>query len=117
MKRLPDFETDTNASTPPPNRERLFPLGKGRAILFGGLRVVGYLLYLVMLFLRGPVQLVARFLTVPMIVFAVVWGLISGWTSRPTLVLGGGAFVLFLVSYLFDSVLLFLAPRNIQLDV
>ena len=109
---------DDQVTTPPRfSRERLSDYVRARPLLLRPLLALRYVLYLVLLFLRVPVQIVCRFATVPLFLIAIVWGFISGWTSMPVLVLGGGAFALFLFSYLFDTVLLLIAPERIYLGL
>ena len=110
---------ESELTTMPPrfSRERLSAFVRARPFLYHPLRVLRYVTYLVLMFLRVPVQLVCRFAIVPMFIIAIVWGFISGWTSAPVMVLGGGAGVLFLFSYLFDLVLLKIAPEQIYLDM
>jgi hypothetical protein len=110
--------------TKPPrfNRERLLAFarampGAAAAFLLWPLRVLRYVAYLVLLFLRIPVRLVCYVALVPLILGAVVWGFIKGWTSLPTVVMGGSAFALFVASFLYDSLLLLIAPERIYLDM
>lgn len=77
------------------------------------LRALRFVLYVVLLFLRIPVQVVCRVAIVPLLGFAAVWGFLKGWTSIPVLVLAGGAFGLFLFGYLYDSLLLIVAPERV----
>lgn len=114
----PDSGADAQLMTPPRfSRERLSDYVRARPLMLRPLLALRYVLYLVLLFLRVPVQIVCRFATVPLFLIAIVWGFISGWTSMPVLVLGGGAFALFLFSYLFDTVLLLIAPERIYLGM
>ena len=109
---------DDQVTTPPRfSRERLSDYVRARPLLLRPLLVLRYVVYLALLFLRVPVQIVYRFATVPLFVIAIIWGFISGWTSLPVLVLGGGAFALFVFSSLFDTVLLLIAPEQIYLGM
>ena len=110
--------------TKPPrfDRERLLAFaratpGAAAPFLLMPLRALRYVAYLLLLFVRIPVQVVCRLCLVPLIVGAVVWGFIKGWTSMPTMAMGGGAFALFLFSYLYDTLLLLIAPERIYLDM
>ena len=116
MKNLPSFGSFDGQDAPLRfTRERLFAYVRARPVLLYPLRVLRSVLYLALVFLRVPVQLVCRFAIVPLFLLALVWGFISGWTSMPVRVLGGGSLALFLFSYLFDTVLLKLAPRREQI--
>jgi hypothetical protein len=113
---------DERLSKPPRfSRERLLAYGRATPSAFlpfvlVPLRVFRYILYLVMLFLRIPIQVACRVAIVPLLLVAVLWGFVKGWTSTPTLMLAGGAFALFLFSFLYDTVLLLVAPERIYLD-
>ena len=109
--------------TKPPrfSRERLLAYARATPGAFAPflllpLRALRYLLYLAMLFLRIPIQVVCRLTIVPLLVVAVIWGFVKGWTSMPALTLAGAAFGLFLFSFLYDTVLLLVAPERIYLD-
>lgn len=80
------------------------------------LRALRFVLYVVLLFLRIPVQLVCSVGILPLLGFAAVWGFLKGWTSMPVLVMACGAFGLFLFGYLYDSLLLIVAPERVYLS-
>lgn len=80
------------------------------------LRLFRYLLYMVMLFMRIPVQIVCRLTIVPLLLFAGIWGLLKGWNSEPTMLMVSAAFALFIFSALYDMVLMLVAPERIYLD-
>jgi hypothetical protein len=80
------------------------------------LRALRHVLYLVLLFVRIPVQVVCRLAIVPLLLIAVVWGFLKGWTSMPAITLAGAAFALFTISFLYDSLLLLVAPARTYLD-
>lgn len=99
------------------NRERLRAhVRSASGIVAPVLRALRFVLYLVLLFLRIPVQVVCRLAIVPLLVFAAVWGFLKGWASMPVLVMAGGAFGLFLFGYLYDSLLLIVAPERVYLS-
>ena len=103
------------------NRERLSAYAKVTPGEFAPfvrlpLRVLRYVLYMVLLFVRIPVQIVCRLTIVPLLLFALVWGFLKGWTSTPTLLMAGSAFVLFVLSFLYDTLLIVIAPEPIYLD-
>lgn len=80
------------------------------------LQVLRYVLYMAMLFVRIPVQLICRLTIVPLLLFAGLWELLKGWPSTPTILMAGAAFALFMFSFFYDSVLLLVAPGRIHLD-
>lgn len=99
------------------NRERLSAFGKGALPFFAvPLHALRHVLYVLMLFIRIPVRLVCRLTLVPLLIAAGVWGAFKGWTSAPTLMLTGAAFALFVVSFLYDTLLMIVAPEQIALD-
>ena len=116
MKNLPSSGSFDEQEAPLRfTRERLFAYVRARPVLLYPLRVLRSVLYLALVFLRVPVQLVCRFAIVPLFLGALVWGFIGGWMSMPVRVLGGASILLFLFSYLFDALLLLLAPRREQI--
>lgn len=74
-------------------------------------------LYLVMLFFRIPLRMISNLTTVPLLVGAVAWGLSAGWTSMPALMLAAASFGMFIVSYVYDTLLLLVAPERLYLDL
>jgi hypothetical protein len=112
---------DESAKPPRFNRERLLASlrvlpGALTPFVSWPLRALRHVLYLVMLFLRIPLRVVCRLTVVPFLVVAVIWGFFKGWTSLPVMTLTGSAFALFLVSYLYDTLLMRIAPEPITLD-
>lgn len=103
------------------NRERLSAFAKATPGAFAPfvmwpLRALRYMLYMVLLFVRIPVQVICRLTIVPLLLFGAVWGFLKGWTSTPTLLMAGAAFALFAFSFLYDTVLMLIAPEPIYLD-
>jgi hypothetical protein len=77
---------------------------------------VRYLLYLVLMLLRLPVQLLRRLLVFPLLAGATAWGLLAGWTSQAALWLGGTGVAIFALAFVFDTVLLWVAPEDLYVD-
>ena len=103
------------------SRDRVSGLaGKGgRALLpflLWPLRALRYALYMTMMLLRIPIRLICNLLVLPLLAFAVFWGYVKGWTSQPALVLAGAGVALFVIAWLFDTLLLFISPERIYLD-
>jgi hypothetical protein len=80
------------------------------------LRAARHVLYLAMLFFRVPLRMIGNLTIIPLMVGAVAWGLIAGWTSMPALLLAAASFGMFIVSYLYDTLLLLVAPEPLYLD-
>ena len=76
-----------------------------------------YVIYVVLLFIRIPVQIICRLTVVPLLLFAMVWGVLKGWTSTPAMVMAGAAFGIFVCAFLYDRVLLRIAPESIHLPM
>lgn len=81
------------------------------------LRVARRVLYLVMLFFRIPLRMISHLTVAPLMVGAVAWGLLAGWASTAALMLAAASFGLFIVSYLYDTLLLLIAPEPLYLDM
>ena len=88
-----------------------------RSVASLALRIARRVLYLVMLFFRIPLRMISNLTVAPLMVGAVAWGLIAGWTSMAALMLASASFGLFIVSYLYDTLLLLIAPERLYLDM
>lgn len=108
--RLVTNDERIDQASPPAIASRLLPF------VMRPLHALRYLAYLVLLFVRIPLRTVQHLATVPLLLAAVVWGWIGGWTEAAPLALVGGAFALFLLAFLFDTLLLVVAPEQISLD-
>jgi hypothetical protein len=76
-----------------------------------------HVLYVVMLFFRIPLRMISNVTIVQLLFGAFAWGLIAGWTSMPALMLAAASFGMFLACYLYDTLLLLLAPEPLYLDM
>lgn len=86
-----------------------------RGLLFAVLNGVRYMVYLVLLFLRPIVVGLAGLIVPACMLGGIFWGFVKGWSSTPALALLGVSFALFVLSYLYDSLLLLIAPDDIGL--
>lgn len=76
-----------------------------------------YTLFVVLLFLRIPVNFLSRLLVFPLMLFFVFWGAVAGWTSPAALTLGGAAFACFLGGFAFDALVMKLAPEGYMMEL
>ena len=81
------------------------------------LRIARSVLYLVMLFFRIPLRMISNLAVAPLMFGAVAWGLLAGWTNTAALMLAAASFGLFIVSYVYDTLLLLIAPEPLYLDM
>ena len=100
-----------NIEPPPFPRERFLAMAGG----FG--KALRYTLFLLLVFVRIPIHFVGHLILGPLIFFAIVWGYFAGWKSTAALALGGTAFILFLLTFFLDSLVLALAPAGYMIDV
>ena len=113
MRRRRNTAVDAPRRFGYPRGERRNPLSQAMAAISPGvIRVV----YALLLFFRIPVQIFCNLLVVPLLGFAVIWGFAAGWTSKAALVLAGTSLAIFLLAFLFDSLLLWLAPEPLHVD-
>ena len=94
-----------------------FPTERFFSFSSGALRFLRIPLFMVLLFLRVPVRFLSHLLVGPLIFFAIVWGFIAGLASAPVLALGGAGFILFVLSFAFDSLVLALAPEGYMMEL
>ena len=99
-----------------PTFNGLTPIG-ARSVAGLALRIARRVLYLVMLFFRIPLRMISNLAVAPLTVGAVAWGLLAGWTSTAALMLAAASFGLFIVSYVYDTLLLLIAPEPLYLDM
>lgn len=87
------------------------------AVASGIWPVLRYSLFVVLVFLRIPINFISRLIIGPLVFGWIVWGFIAGWTSTAALALGGAAFVSFLLGFAFDSLVLALAPEGYMMEL
>lgn len=106
-------ESPNGAMTEPPGlfRQRFFSIASA---IWPTLR---YTLFVVLVFLRIPINFVSRLIVGPLVFGWIAWGFIAGWTSTAALALGGAAFVFFLLGFAFDSLVLALAPEGYMMEL
>lgn len=79
------------------------------------LRGFRYGIYLLLLWMR-PIVVGIAGLVVPITALAgVAWGFLNGWSSDPCLLLLGSSFSVFCLAFLYDTLLLIVAPEDIGL--
>jgi hypothetical protein len=90
-------------------------LGRHRVIgvLWKGLR---HVLCMILTLVRIPLQFISRFVFLPLVGFGVFWGFAAGWTSPACLWMIGTGIGLFVVSFLFDTLLLWVSPEQLYLE-
>ena len=90
-------------------------LGRQRVIrgLWTGLR---HALYMILMLVRIPLQFISHFVFFPLVGLGVFWGLAAGWTSPACLWMIGTGIGLFVVSFLFDTLLLWVSPEHLHLE-
>lgn len=106
-----EMPNEDNPEPPRLHRERFLAIGAGAG------KVLRYALFMVLVFLRIPIHFISRLILGPIMFAAIAWGFIAGWKSTAALALGGTAFVLFLLTFFFDSLVLALAPEGYMIDV
>lgn len=87
-----------------------------RSIGRGVWTAVRFVLYMVLMLLRVPVQIVGHLLFLPLAGAGVFWGFVSGWRSPAFLWLMGVAVGLWVLSFLFDTLLLWVSPEELHLN-
>jgi len=105
MDHEPDFLLD--------ERPRL---SIGRAFVRGTWRVVRYVLYMVLMMLRIPLQILGQFLFLPLVGLGVFWGFVAGWHSPACFWMIGSVIGLYVLGFLFDTLLLWVSPEQLYLE-
>ncbi|TCV82714.1 hypothetical protein [Sulfurirhabdus autotrophica] len=86
-------------------------------VVFSVIPIIRYTLFLILVFLRIPVNFISHLVVGPLIFGAIAWGFIAGWTSTAAVALGGAAFICFAIGFAFDSIVLLLAPEGYFLEM
>lgn len=92
------------------------PRSRGRAFAGGIWRLLRYVLYMVLMLLRVPVQILGRILFLPLIGFGLLWGLVAGWHSPACLWMIGSGIGLYVLGFLFDTLLLWVSSEQLYLE-
>lgn len=92
------------------------PRSMGRAFAGGIWRVLRYVLYMALMLLRVPVQILGHFLFLPLVGLGLFWGFVAGWHSQACLWMIGSGIGLYVLSFLFDTVLLWVSPEQLYLE-
>jgi hypothetical protein len=88
----------------------------GRTVVGGAWTALRHVLYMTLMLVRVPLQLISHVLFVPLVGFGLVWGLLAGWKSPACLWMVGTGVGLYVVSFLFDTLLLWISPEQLYLD-
>ena len=89
----------------------------GRHCVVGGLRtVLHHTMYMILMLVRIPLQLISRLVFFPLVGFGIFWGFAAGWRSPACLWMTGAGVGLYVVSFLFDTFLLWVSPEQIYLE-
>lgn len=91
-------------------------MGIGRQLFRGAWLTFRFALYVMLMFLRVPVQALNHLLSFPLVGIGAFWGLVAGWTSPACLWLGGVGVGLYVCAFLFDTLLLWMSPERLYLD-
>lgn len=73
-------------------------------------------LYVILMLLRVPLQLITRLVSFPLVFFGLFWGFAAGWDSPACLWMVGTGVGLCVVGFLFDTVLLLVSPERLYLE-
>lgn len=87
-----------------------------RSLGRGVLKAVRFVLYMVLMLLRVPVQILGHLLFLPLVGFGIFWGFTMGWTSPAFLWMTGVGVGLWVLSFLFDTLLLWVSPEDLYLN-
>lgn len=79
------------------------------------LRAARWGAFLALLWVRGPIVLVCNFLVVPGMAAGFLSAFLQGWTHPLTLISFGGSFLALVLSFSYDSLLLWLGPDELIL--
>lgn len=86
-------------------------------VVAGGIwNALRFLLYMVLMLLRVPVQILATLLSFPLVGLGFFWGLVAGWHSQAFLWMVGTGVGLWVAAFLFDTILLRIAPEKLYLE-
>lgn len=85
--------------------------------VIGGLwTVLRHTVYLILMLVRIPLQLISRVAFFPLVGFGIFWGFAAGWGSPACLWMAGTGVGLYAVSFLFDTLLLWVSPEQLYLE-
>src|SRR5450755_3407492 len=89
----------------------------GRHRVIRGLRTgLRHALYMILMLVRIPLQFISHFVIFPLVGFGGFWGFAAGWTSPACLWMTGTGIGLFVISFLFDTFLLWVSPEHLYLE-
>ena len=88
----------------------------GRAMAGGVWKILRHVIYMVLMLVRVPLQLVSHTLFFPLVGFGIFWGFVAGWKSPACLWMVGTGIGLYVLTFLFDTLLLWVSPEQLHLD-
>lgn len=88
----------------------------GRAIADGAWTVFRHVLYMFLMLVRVPVRILAHVLFLPLVGLGIFWGFVAGWHSEAFLSMVGSGIGLYVLSFLFDTLLLWVSPEQLYLE-
>ena len=88
----------------------------GQPALGAVLVVLRHILYMVLMLIRVPLRLIGHLAILPLVGLGIFWGLAAGWSSPASLWTIGSAIALFVVGFLFDTLLLWVSPEALYLE-
>ena len=65
---------------------------------------------------RMPLRIVGRLVILPLVSLGIFWGYAAGWSSPACLWMVGSGMGLFIVGFLFDTLLLWVSPERVYLE-
>lgn len=89
--------------------------GLGRSIVGRIWTVLRHIIYLVLMLVRVPLQLSSHILFFPLVGLGIFWGFAAGWTSPACLWMIGTGVGLYVLGFLFDTLLLWVSPEELYL--
>jgi hypothetical protein len=104
-----NHEPDYYVEEPPPR-------SMSRAIAGGSWTVLRHVLYMFLMLVRVPLRILAHVLFLPLVGLGVFWGFAMGWHSPAFLWMVGSGIGLYVLSFLFDTLLLWVSPEQLYLE-
>ncbi len=89
---------------------------RGQSALGAALFVLRHTLYMALMLVRVPLRLISHLAILPLVGLGMFWGLAAGWSSPACLWMIGSAIALFVVGFLFDTLLLWVSPEALYLE-
>jgi uncharacterized membrane protein (Fun14 family) len=71
---------------------------------------------MILMLVRIPLQLISHLVCFPLVGFGIFWGFAAGWGRPACLWMIGAGLGLYVLSFLFDTFLLWVSPEQIYLE-